>query len=198
MVDWNEKYLTQHTPWDRGEPSPALRHWLESEKPCHIAVPGCGQGHEVVELARHGFEVTAIDLAPRALEILAQTLRRENLKAELIEASVLDWLPEKPLDAVYEQTCFCALDPEHWAQYGRQLAQWIRPKGALVAAFMQTGQDGGPPFHCPISTMRLHLPEESWEWPCDPPRRIDHPRGDIFEAMVVLQRKNVALEEKPE
>jgi hypothetical protein len=51
---------------------------------------------------------------------------------------VLTWCPEQPFDAIYEQTCLCALHPDHWAAYARQLHAWLRPAGTLWAMFMQT------------------------------------------------------------
>ena len=43
-----------------------------------VVVPGCGRGHEVVELARRGFEVTAIDFAPAAIEALSTKLAEQR------------------------------------------------------------------------------------------------------------------------
>lgn len=63
---WENKYHNSEIGWDRGEMSPALNHWLKELTPCRIAVPGCGRGHEVIELARRGFDVTAIDIAEPA------------------------------------------------------------------------------------------------------------------------------------
>ena len=188
MVDWNEKYLQKDTPWDRGEPSPSLLEWISRREPCSVIVPGCGRGHEVVSLAKNGFDVTALDLAPQALAQLRETLESQNLKAELVKANVLHWNPLRPAQAIYEQTCLCALDPSHWKAYGVQLFQWLQPKGSLLASFMQTQREGGPPFHCSLESMQELFPETRWTWP-QSHQRLEHPRGDIFEITVELIRQ---------
>lgn len=190
MQDWNARYENSDTPWDRGEASPALAPWISKTAVGRVIVPGCGAGHEVVELASAGFEVTAIDLAPAALEKLAKKLAEKNLAADLVEANVLTWRPLTPVDYVFEQTCFCALDPEHWRNYVAQLQSWIRADGVLKASFMQTGKEGGPPYHCPVEAMRDYFLNKDWRWPDKAPMRIEHPRGDIFELSVELRRRS--------
>lgn len=65
---WEQRYQTGDILWDRGAVSPALVDWFETGAltPCRVLVPGCGRGYEVLELARLGFEVTALDYADRA------------------------------------------------------------------------------------------------------------------------------------
>ncbi len=186
---WDSKYQTGIPGWDRGEASPALLYWLDtgSLTPCRILVPGCGHGHEVVELARHGFRVTALDIAPTPLLRLAQRLEQQGLQAELIQGDALHWQPLLPFEAVYEQTCLCALAPEEWPAYEAQLYRWLAPAGRLFALFMQTGRPGGPPYHCDLVEMRNLFPGERWEWVEAPPRQIPHPNG-LFEYAAVLRR----------
>jgi len=38
-------------------------------------------------------------------------------------------------DAIYEQTCLCALYPDRWRQYADQLHRWLAPGGRLYALF---------------------------------------------------------------
>jgi SAM-dependent methyltransferase len=190
MNHWEEKYQANTTPWDRGASSPALLRWLESGALAHarILVPGCGRGHEVLDLARHGFQVTGLDLAPTALKLLRSELDKAGLEAELVCADALSWQPKQPFDAIYEQTCLCALTPELWRYYVHQLHAWLRPEGHLFALFMQTCKDGGPPFHCGLEAMRGLFPETLWQWPEVVPERVDHPIGH-HELAVLLTRR---------
>jgi SAM-dependent methyltransferase len=178
--DWDQCYRERRTPWDRGAVNPALLDWLDRgvlAPPGRVLVPGCGRGHEAIEFCRRGFSVTALDLAPSALSHLRAQLAHLGLRAELIQADVLHWRPETAFDAVYEQTCLCALPPEHWPRYARQLRHWLVPGGRLLALFMQTGRGGGPPFHCALPEMRTLFPESLWLWPEDPDTRVPHPSG---------------------
>ncbi len=190
MSHWEEKYRAQTIPWDRGAVSPALLGWIEDAAlpPGRVLIPGCGLGHEAVELARRGFQVSALDIAPTALQHLAAELAAAGVEAERICADALAWQPATPFDAIYEQTCLCALDPEHWAAYEHQLFAWLRPGGKLFALFMQTGREGGPPFHCALPDMRALFDASRWQWPQDEPGRVEHPNG-LFEFAAVLTRR---------
>src|SRR5574343_865344 len=106
---WQDHFDKGHTPWDRGSASPQLLQWLASGelKPCRIAVPGCGKGWEVVELAQRGFEAIGLDYTEGAVKETRAHLRHCGLSAEVIQADVLSYQPDKTFDAVYEQTCLC-------------------------------------------------------------------------------------------
>jgi methyl halide transferase len=186
---WEERYRTATTPWDRGGVSPALLQWLGSGEllPCRILVPGCGRGYEVLELARRGFEVVALDFAPSAVTHLQSELAVAGLAAEVAEANALTWSARSAFDAIYEQTCLCALPPKQWQAYEAQLHRWLRARGKLFALFMQTNRDGGPPYHCGLQAMETLFPSARWKWSDAPFCEIPHPAG-IFELSTVLER----------
>jgi SAM-dependent methyltransferase len=198
---WQQRFEQRHTPWDRGAPSPQLQRWLDDGSLAaaaaagRIAVPGCGAGHEVAELAAAGLDVVAIDYARAAVELTRARLAARALRAELVEADVLAWQPAAPLSAVYEQTCLCALHPDHWTAYAAQLQRWLRPGGRLFALFMQMPREAaaqgeilGPPYHCDINAMRALFPSALWDWPKPPYAQVPHPMG-MRELAVVLVRR---------
>lgn len=187
---WEQRYLDEDTPWDRGAVSPALRHWLEvGELQCgRILVPGCGRGYEVVELAQRGFDVVAIDTAATAVTNLERRLGDARVAAEVICADLLEWRPTHGFDAIYEQTCLCAMAPSVWPDYSRLLWEWLQPGGGLYILFMQTQQPGGPPYHCDIETMRGLFDDSRWRWESGPPVTVPHPSG-IHELGHVLRRR---------
>lgn len=186
---WEDRYQTDSTGWDRGGASPQLLNWLESElsPPARVLVPCCGRGHEVIELAQRGFDVTALDYAQSALDSLASSQANQPWSCELVQADVLTYQPAQPFDAVYEQTALCALHPDSWARYEAQLASWLRPGGRLYALFMQADTPGGPPFHCAEADMRKLFPEQRWNWG-HPHAEVPHPLG-LVELAFVLERK---------
>ncbi|VTU46653.1 thiopurine S-methyltransferase (plasmid) [Variovorax sp. SRS16] len=181
---WQERFDKKETGWDRGGPSPRLLAWLEEGalQPCRIAVPGCGRGWEVAELAQRGFEVTAIDYTPAAVQQTRALLDARALEATVVQADVLSYQPEQVFDAVYEQTCLCALHPDHWFGYAQQLHRWLKPGAALWVMFMQairpaateTGLIEGPPYHCDINAMRALFTARDWEWPKPPYAKVPH------------------------
>ena len=195
---WQQRFQDGNTPWDRGEANPQLAAWLESGalSPCRILVPGCGSGYEVVALAAAGFEVTALDYAPIAIARTRQQLAAAGQSAALVEVDALTWQPAQPFEAIYEQTCLCALYPDQWRAYADQLHSWLAPGGRLYALFVQfprpgsaTGVIEGPPYHCDINAMRALFPDPLWAWPKPPYARTKHPRG-LAELALILERRS--------
>lgn len=195
---WQQRFLARDLPWDRGAPGPQLRAWMDDgtlKRGARVLVPGCGSGHEVLALARHGVQATGLDFAPEAVTLARHRLAEAGLAAEVQQADVLQWTPAEPVDAVYEQTCLCALHPDQWRRYADQLHAWLKPGGALCALFMQApresaadGRIEGPPYHCDIHGMRALFPASCWDWPAPPYPRVPHPRG-WHELAVVLRRR---------
>ena len=163
---WEQRYQQGMTGWDRGDVSPNLDYWLNDQSlaACRILVPGCGNGYEVLHLAKLGFDVVGIDIAPTAINSLKETLLSNQLQAEVITADFFQWQPKQTFDAIYEQTSLCALPPQQWQAYEQCLYQWLKPKGKLLAQFMQTGDEGGPPFHCDIEAMLKLFSPQRWKW----------------------------------
>lgn len=194
---WEQRFAAADTPWDRGDSSPQLAAWIAAGtlRPCRILVPGCGSGYEVAALAKAGFEVTGLDYATEAVTHTRQHLSNAGAQATVVQVDALNWMPDRPFDAVYEQTCLCALYPDDWRGYADQLHRWIAPGGKLFALFMQLPRpqaaEGfvlGPPYHCDINAMRALLPEPDWAWPKPPYARTAHPKG-LTELAVVLERR---------
>lgn len=188
---WQQRYLSGQTGWDRGQASPALAAWArDAELPvsgARVLVPGCGRGHEVLELVARGYQVTAVDMAPAAIAALRQTLQAHGVSAELVQANLFDWQPDEPFDAIYEQTCLCAIEPAQWGCYADALWRWLRPGGSLFALFMQSEREGGPPFHCGLAQMRQLFVAERWAW-IPGQVSVPHPTG-LFEIAVRLLRR---------
>src|SRR5262249_44341629 len=137
---WQQHFDSGNTPWDRGSPSPQLARWLQDgvlRPGTRIVVPGCGAGHEVRALAEAGCEVTGLDYASSAIDRACETMAGSTANADLQTVDVLQWQPRAALDAVYEQTCLCALHPDLWMAYAAQLHGWLRPDGTLCALFVQ-------------------------------------------------------------
>ena len=78
MVDFEEFYRggelvegVAHAgvPWDIGAPQPIVVEWERAGRfRGHVLDAGCGTGDNAVFLASRGFRVTAVDIAPTAIE----------------------------------------------------------------------------------------------------------------------------------
>lgn len=145
--DWNRIYAEEPKPrWDMDGPTPLIDELLREVSPASgagIAVPGCGFGHDAAELARRGFTVTAFDIAPLAIE--GARARHGEAVAWRLE----DWFStgEGPFQAVFDHTCFVAMEPARREVYAAATFAKLAPGGLwLGAAFHDTGDRVGPPF----------------------------------------------------
>ncbi len=192
---WQQRFESGQTPWDRGAPHPQLQLWLDQGllTPEHaVLVPGCGRGHELLQLGQAGIAATGLDYAPAAVALARERLG--TLPGRVEQADVLQWQPAVPVDRVYEQTCLCALHPDQWRAYADQLLRWLKPGGLLLALFMQARRESagqgfveGPPYHGDINAMRALFPAERWQWPAPPYAAVAHGQG-WAELPVVLTR----------
>ncbi len=84
--NWNDRYLAGDTPWDQGVHSHnlerVLREWRVA--PCSVLEMGCGTGSDAIYLARHGFTVTAFDVAPRAIEVAVQRAQQAGVQVQFL------------------------------------------------------------------------------------------------------------------
>lgn len=193
MPDWEVLYQQGDTGWDRGDVSPALFTWLDQgafDGVNTVLIPGCGRGYEVLELAKRGLGVTALDLAPSAIAHLNQALASSGVQANTACVNMFEYTAEQAFDVVYEQTCLCAIEPSQRQAYADAVYCWLKPQGKLLLNMMQTGEVGGPPFHCDWMDIKQLFPDDKWLWQPSPPfvtgRNRQSPR---FELGFVLQRQ---------
>ena len=125
---------------------------VDGGPPPHVAVPGAGRGHDARLLARHGYRVTAFDFAEPAVAEARRLAAAEGVAIAVEARDVFTLARDHAagFDAVWEYTCFCAIDPARRDEYARVLHAILRPGGILLACFfpLREGSDG-PPF--PVS-----------------------------------------------
>ena len=157
-TDWEERYQTGDTPWEKGAPSPALVDYLAAQPlRGHVLVPGCGLGHDVRAIAATADRVIGIDISPSA--IARATSHPPVARASYRLADLFD-LPTDmrgAFDWVWEHTCFCAIDPTQRSAYVDAVASALKPGGHLLAIFyLDPGNatpDEGPPFEVSIAEL---------------------------------------------
>lgn len=181
---WESRFQESNTPWERGTLNPTFLSWRASGAlaPCRTLVPGAGRSLEPAALLDAGFDVTALDLAESAVAAQAERIGA----GRVVQGDVTAWTPADPFDAVYDQTCLCALPPDLWPAYEAQLRRWVRPGGRLFVLFMQTGREGGPPFDCPIPAMRALF--GTWTWPDALAEPVPHGPGTMEQPAVLVRQ----------
>lgn len=157
MTDWNRRWQVGDTPWDKGRATPVLDE-IAARQPAALAgrvlVPGCGAGWDARWIgARGAGEVFGLDLVAlavgRARELtgarLARTVRFGQ--GDFLEPAAVE---PASFDALFEHTCFCAIEPRRRQDYLAAAVRALRPGGWLAGVFyldpdMDPGEEG-PPF----------------------------------------------------
>ena len=135
-MNWEQRYRTGDTPWEKGAPAPPLLEWIAHRGPLrgNILVPGCGSGHDVraIASASQAAQVVGMDIAPSALD---QARRFPVAGQETYLLANLFDLPAVLIgrfEWVFEHTCFCAIDPQQRPDYVWAIMQRAPAERILV------------------------------------------------------------------
>jgi len=150
LNDWNDRYRDGNLPWDTGRPSSELQRVVEQHaiQPCRALDLGCGTGSSSVWLARQGFDVTGIDVAPLAIERAEERARAAGVQAQFVAADILN-LPDpgRPFSFFFDRGCYHAVRRGAPASYAPAIARQLAPgaTGLILAGNANEPHDPGPP-----------------------------------------------------
>ena len=144
---------TRDETWAERRPDPLLVAWLRTfsaapmRKRCLVV--GCGLGDDAEALASAGFEVTAFDIDPAAIEAARRRFPRSGVDYE-----VADILRPPPawaaaFDLVYEAFTLQALPPDARSAAMRAMASLLAPGGRVFVLSRAREADeplGAPPW----------------------------------------------------
>ncbi len=189
---WNKLYEDEGRPgWDMDRATPLVKELLELALPlglqagCELVVPGCGYGHDAAELASRGFMVTGMDFAPLAIQGATQRY------GERVMWSQGDWFATQlgPWQAIFDHTCFVAMDPPRRTDYVKACAQHLRSGGIwMVALFHEVKEPSGPPHAIAMEEMR-HLAVPHFDVLHLDAAKESHPRRAGREFLMVARKR---------
>ena len=149
---WEARYVDGDIPWDTGRPDPYLMALIErSEARVGRALDvGCGTGHNVLFLARRGFDALGIDLSVTAIEAARALATAEDVSCRFEVANLLyDDVQPGPYSLVYDRGCFHLFDDEdRRSRFVRRVAELLAPGGiwhSLLGSTDGPPRDTGPP-----------------------------------------------------
>jgi methyl halide transferase len=163
MRDWEGCYRTGETPWDKGSAAPPLLDLMDrlgasifGEGP--VLVPGCGMGHDVRALASKGLAAIGLDISETAVKLASEIPPVCGETYELGDFLDVDWGKHREFSAIWEHTCFCAIDPSLRGNYAASAATCLSEGGILAGVFYLTPndpgeEDQGPPFNTSIAEL---------------------------------------------
>ncbi|PRX43865.1 methyltransferase family protein [Prauserella shujinwangii] len=103
---------------------------------------GCGPGRNAVHLARHGFEVDAVDLSPTALAWAEDRAQEAGVEVRFRRADIVDAEFTGRYDLVYDSGCFHHLPPHRRVSYRALLDRVLAPGGLFGLACFAAGEMG--------------------------------------------------------
>ncbi len=148
MTDWDERYRQGDTPWEKGYAAPPLIELLERMAPVEwgdgtVLVPGCGLGHDVRALAEKNLSALGLDLSSLAIERARAVPAVAEETYETGDFLDPGWRDGRKFPAIWEHTCFCAINPTRRDDYARAAAGVLVDGGLLAGVFFLTPYDPG-------------------------------------------------------
>ena len=148
-VDFAKRYARGETPWDSGVPSEELLRVLHAGRLSGSTVLeiGCGTGTNAVELARRGFQVTAIDIVDQAIKIARGKARAANVTVDFHAADVLQDDLGGPYDILFDRGVYHCLRTEDLGRFQQFLGKTTHPGSwwLSLAGNAREDTDPGPP-----------------------------------------------------
>lgn len=156
--DWDALYRQGTPPWDAGRPHAELARVIEEAViPRGSALEiGCGSGADAIFLARHGFDVTAVDVSPIAIERARARAEQHDALVRFVQEDIYQFARQSgAFDFVYDAGFY------HFARLGDvnrlvdMLWRVTRPGSYYLCLAGAAGEtsEGGPPQ---VSDAQIH------------------------------------------
>ena len=138
--DMEKIYLTvplERIPWHMESPSEILVDLVRSGKvlPCRAIDLGCGAGTNAIFLAGAGFEMTGVDISPRAIEMARERAAQEGVRCTFLVADLLGGLHEirDTFGFAYDWEVLHHIFPEDRERYVANVHRLLRPGGKYLS-----------------------------------------------------------------
>lgn len=149
--DWDLTYREGTPPWETGRPARELVRLVEEGmiRPVPMLEIGCGSGADAVFLASRGFDVTAVDSSPTAIERARTRSQRDGVPIRFVLDDVFAFAQsaEESYEFVYEAGFYHFMRLVDLQRYLDLLWRVTRP-GTLfltLAGNADEEVEGGPP-----------------------------------------------------
>ncbi len=124
-------------PWHFAEPPRFLVAALDQrEQPGRALDIGCGAGTYSLYMAGRGYEVTAVDFMPQAVEMTRDQTRKAGVELEIVQADITIFDPGKTFDVILDVGCLHALTAEQRQAYAQRLSRLLNSGGDYILSHM--------------------------------------------------------------
>jgi len=133
-AEWDARYREREGSMWSGRPNGRFVAEVADLTPGRALDVGCGEGADAIWLARHGWNVTAIDISDVALRRAREAAERAGASVEWVCADALQLsLPARTFDLVSMQ--YPALPKSAGVPAVQTLLDAVRPGGLLLAVY---------------------------------------------------------------
>lgn len=142
------------TPWERAGKAGGdqLAGLLDREERTHpdrgpALDLGCGRGAHAIELARRGWQVTGVDLIPRALQVARQRAVQAGQEVTFLEGDVTNLAPQVGTGylLVLDVGCFHGLSDQQRIRMGAQVTAVTAAGATMIVLSFAPGGRGPLP-----------------------------------------------------
>lgn len=139
------RYWRGRTPWDTQITPPEVMEFIAHTPPGRALDLGCGTGTNAVTLARHGWQVTGVDFAPKAIRAARRKAAAQGLEISFHAADVTDLRMLTGLyDYVLDIGCLFVLREADRVKYAQELSRLTRPQAwYMLYAWLPRPWKGG-------------------------------------------------------
>src|SRR4030042_2956987 len=124
-------------PWNQPEPPVALLELIESGRisPCKAIDLGCGTGNYTIYLSEKGFDMTGVDISPKAIEIAKENSRKKKVLCNFIVADLLGDLGQigETFDFAYEWELLHHIFPIQRKRYVENISRLLNIKAKYLS-----------------------------------------------------------------
>ena len=156
---------TAGPPWEIGRPQPALSALLDTEvRGPKVLDVGCGTGDLAIALARRGFDVTAVDFSPVAIDLARAKAHQTGVSIafDVQDATALS-LPAAPFSSIFDSGLLHNLhreDPAKAVAFLAQLPALAAPGAAVF--ILAVSAEAGPGWSLTAGLLRSLFATADW------------------------------------
>ncbi len=151
VPDWDAVYRQGTPPWDTGRPACELVRLVKEGvlRPAPTLEVGCGSGADAVFLAGRGFDVTAVDASPIAIERARARAELAGVLVRFVRDDVFRFAEsaDECFDLVYDAGVYHFIRQTDLDRYLDLLWRVTRPGTLYLTLAGSVGEEaeGGPP-----------------------------------------------------